>query len=148
MNKDSHSEKLVSVIIATAGRDSIYKTIKHLNLSSIIPEEIIIIIPKVYRENLDYNLITDQNIKIVETNFKGQVNQRIEGFKHSQSKYTIQLDDDCFVEESCIKRLVDHANSLSGKFSVGPIFLDKKSNLDYFRLVQHNKSLTLSLIHI
>mgnify|MGYP003690065401 FL=1 len=142
MNKDSHSEKLVSVIIATAGRDSIYKTIKHLNLSSIIPEEIIIIIPKVYRENLDYNLITDQNIKIVETNFKGQVNQRIEGFKHSQSKYTIQLDDDCFVEESCIKRLVDHANSLSGKFSVGPIFLDKKSNLDYFRLVQHNKSLT------
>lgn len=142
MNKDEKLENTISVVIATAGRDSIYKTIQHLNLSTIIPDEIIIVIPKIFKENLEYNLITDKNIKIIETDFKGQVNQRIEGFKNSKSKYTIQLDDDCFVDKNCIKNLINHANSLDGKFSIGPIFLDKKSNLDYFRLVKHNKSLT------
>ena len=51
MNIDEQHENIISVVIATAGRDSIYKTIQHLNLSTIIPDEIIIVIPKIFREN-------------------------------------------------------------------------------------------------
>ena len=86
-------KKGISVIIATLGGKSVISTVNSINNGSIIPNEILICIPKEFIENAFINLQYD-NVKIVETNEKGQVIQRIKGFNLAIYEYVLQIDDD------------------------------------------------------
>lgn len=96
------SKSKISVVIATIGDRNLIPTIKSLNSSSIKIDEIIISTP--YDVKLDLGLLkVFSNIVIHKSKFKGQVAQRIEGFKRSTNNYVLQLDDDIIVERYCIE---------------------------------------------
>jgi len=97
--------KNISVIIPTIGNRDLIPTLKSIEQSSVIVNEIIISIPNAV--NLNKNQFKSfKNIKIIKSKFKGQVAQRIEGFRVAQSDIVVQLDDDIILERDCLKLML------------------------------------------
>tara|TARA_B100001175_G_C19509224_1_gene642695 strand:- start:710 stop:1600 length:891 start_codon:yes stop_codon:yes gene_type:complete len=96
------SKSKISVVIASIGDRDLIPTIKSINSSSIKIDEIIISIPNDAKLDLELFKVFS-NIVIHKSRYKGQVAQRIEGFKISTNNYVLQLDDDIIVERYCIE---------------------------------------------
>ena len=96
------SKSNISVVIPTIGNRDLIPTINSLYSSSIKIDEIIISIP--FDVDLDIE-ITEKfsNLIIYKSRYKGQVAQRIEGFKKSINDYVLQLDDDIILEKNCLE---------------------------------------------
>lgn len=121
----------ISVVIATLGGDSLSATIAALNQGSLLPNEILICIPA---ENVDRVVhLNFNNIKILETDFRGQVSQRIWGFNHASHDIVMQLDDDISVDEFCVERLVLALKELGPKVAVAPALLDKMTGYSVYK---------------
>lgn len=121
MSNDSSKRVIksnVSVVIPTLGGDSLYKTIEKLNHGSLIPHEILICIPKEFSSRVENYPF--KNIRIILSNFKGQVGQRAEGFQKASGKYILQLDDDIIVDYQCLEILVSLKESMTGKWAISP----------------------------
>ena len=97
----------ISVVIPTIGDRDILPTINSLNNSTLIPTEIIIVSLKAKTQkhiNKKY-----KNVVFVKASKKGQVNQRIFGFKNAKNKYVVQLDSDILVNINTIELLYKEA---------------------------------------
>ena len=138
----------ISIVIATIGNRNLIPTINSLNNNTIRPDEIIICIPSNDANKFE-KLKSFSNTKIVKSKYKGQVKQRIEGFKNVKNDVVLQLDDDIILKEDCLERLI---NVLTKKRScaVSPNLYDidkKKSIYDrdqgwkrkIFNLFSHGK---------
>jgi len=123
-------------------------TINSLNKNTIRPDEIIICIPS-NDANKFQEIKSFSNVKIIISKFKGQVKQRIEGFKNVKNDIVLQLDDDIILKEDCLERLI---NVIINKenCAVSPNLYDihkKKSIYDrdqglkrkIFNLISHGK---------
>jgi hypothetical protein len=117
---------MYTVVIATLGNINLIETINQINNGILKPEEILICIPKDYVNNIK-NISCINNVKIVPTNVKGQVLQRIEGFKLVKTDYTIQLDDDIHVDENCFNILIEKLNYFGLYSAVSPTLFFKQS---------------------
>ena len=115
----------VSVVIATLGGACLNKTIESLNNSSIIPKEILICIPKDYAMNVMN--IKFFNVKIIITETKGQVTQRMEGFQKVKHPFVLQLDDDIVLDSFCLEKLLEMV-ILKNNIAVGPKIFDQLTN--------------------
>tara|TARA_B100000795_G_scaffold164042_1_gene123395 strand:+ start:10057 stop:10914 length:858 start_codon:yes stop_codon:yes gene_type:complete len=111
----------VSVVIATLGEVSLEGTIESLNNSSIVPKEILICIPVEYAKNV--KRYSYSNIKVVKTTVRGQVAQRVVGFKKATCPYVLQLDDDIILDLYCIEKLLETVVS-SKSVAAGPKLYD------------------------
>lgn len=120
----------VSVVIATLGGESLKDTIDALNLSTVIPDEILICIP--HGESKEHCPL-DDNVKIIETNDRGQVKQRIAGFKVASCDYVMQLDDDILVEKNCLKYLLEAVKLNDSKVAVAPSLIDTATNSSVYK---------------
>ena len=117
----------ISLVIATLGGDSLKKTIATVNNGTIIPTEILVVIPK---DN--YECVSDlgfANIRIITTKIKGQVLQRLEGFKESKCKFVMQMDDDINLGEDCLERMFKLLIRLGPGNAIGPYYLNPTSLL-------------------
>lgn len=114
----THDTYSLSVVIATLGGESLRGTIEQLNRGTVVPDEILVCIP----EEDAYKVATFSipNVRVIKTDQRGQVAQRIAGFHRAGGKYIMQLDDDVMVDEYCIERLVDVLASSSGNYAVSP----------------------------
>jgi glycosyltransferase involved in cell wall biosynthesis len=108
-----------SVVIPTLGGEALFRTIDFINSGSIVPNEILICIPEDFSYRVE-KLTRFHNIKIVRTKCKGQVLQRIEGFKQVINDYVVQMDDDMYVYETCLERLLEGLNKFEEKVSIAP----------------------------
>lgn len=108
-----------SVVIPTLGGDALSRTINLINSGSIVPNEVLICIPKEFTSRVD-GLSAHQNVKIIGTECKGQVVQRIEGFKQVSNEYVIQLDDDMYVYETCFERLIEGLTRFKEDVAIAP----------------------------
>tara|TARA_B100000035_G_scaffold315221_1_gene334514 strand:- start:271 stop:1134 length:864 start_codon:yes stop_codon:yes gene_type:complete len=115
----------VSVVIPTLGEIILKDTLEHLNSGSIIPDEILLCIPKGYKLNFDYSKF--DNLEVVFTEKAGQVYQRIEGFKLAKNKFVLQMDSDLFLEKYCLENLLKTIQN-NHKSCVGPKLYNLKSN--------------------
>ncbi len=132
-----------SIVIATIGSASLYDTIKSIYSSSILPSEIIVVIPKVYRSNvIEYRA---NQVKYVYVDFMGQVNQRIYGFGLTKTEFVIQLDDDIIVDYYCFDSLLQAYKGLTGRRIVGPSFFFTDGSYAYNKPSFLNKLLSLFL---
>ena len=113
----------ISIVIASLGGKTLIDTLINLNKYAEVPDEIICVIPEKMFVHHDYFL--QKNIKIIKTNFFGQVQQRVEGFKHVKNELVLQLDDDIEININDIKELMRHLNKLDDKSSIGPQFYNK-----------------------
>ena len=111
----------VSVVIPTLGGNSLRKTIENLNCGSIIPNEILICIPKEFLYRVKE--ISYENVKIISTNFKGQVAQRALGFTLVKNNYVLQLDDDIQLDTFCLQKLIETLGTQT-KVAVAPRLID------------------------
>tara|TARA_B110000027_G_scaffold131124_1_gene154912 strand:+ start:1481 stop:2341 length:861 start_codon:yes stop_codon:yes gene_type:complete len=90
----------ISVVIPSIGTRDLTQTIKFLNSSSIKIDEIIISVPN----DIEIELFQKfSNIIIHKSKYKGQVAQRIEGFKIAKNKFIVQMDDDIILEKNCLE---------------------------------------------
>ena len=121
-----------SVVIPTLGRSEITETIKSVNENSIPPNEIIIVLPKKKTIQLDTNF---DNLRIINSKTRGQVMQRLEGFKLANSEYILQLDDDVTLDKFCVeKKLNSSLFNLSLILSLGLLLED----LSLFKIIKSN----------
>lgn len=125
----------ISVIIPTVGEKTLSNVLESLNNSNIKPKEIIL---SVHNDNYD-KVISYQsvNVKILKNKTKGQVSQRIEGFKEAKNDYVLQLDSDIILEKNSIEILIENLNILGDKAAIAPVLksnriISNKSNLHLF----------------
>jgi hypothetical protein len=122
----------VTVVIPTLGDDCLDATLNALNQGTVIPEKILICIPKKFVSKvIDYSL---PNLEIVKSKEKGQVAQRALGFAAADTQYVIQLDDDIIVDSLCLETLLDTADSLGKNVAVAPSFLNAKTGKSLYKI--------------
>jgi glycosyltransferase involved in cell wall biosynthesis len=108
----------VSVVIPTIGEDSLESTILALNNGTLVPAEIIICIPK--DKSGMVNHLVSENTWVLATEVKGQVAQRIEGFKVAKHDYVLQLDCDCVIAPDGIEELIKAQKLLGRDVAISP----------------------------
>ena len=115
--------KNVSVVIPTLGGDSLHGTIEQINRGSLVPFEILICIP-----DNDVHKIKNysfSNVRVISTSVRGQVAQRAIGFFEAKGIFVMQLDDDIFIDEFCLERMVNVFFKLNDKkIAVCPVYFD------------------------
>lgn len=129
----------MSVVIATLGADCLAKTIECLNQGSVVPEEILICIPVENMDRVAY--LKFNNIRILPTNVRGQVPQRILGFNNVSHEVVMQLDDDISVDEFCVERLLETLHALGPEVAVAPALLDQESGSSVYKKSEKNRFL-------
>jgi GT2 family glycosyltransferase len=127
-------DKDISVVIPTLGGSSLKETIKYLNESTIVPYEILICIPAQYVDRVQ--TLISGNVHVVICHEKGQVNQRICGFKSAKCNYVMQLDDDILVDKNCITNLISELSNYD-KAAISPAYYNKHSN-KYFSFLSND----------
>jgi GT2 family glycosyltransferase len=126
----------VSVVIATLGGESLLDTISQLNKGSIIPREILVCIPN--KEVAMVEGIAFPNVKVLKTECRGQVTQRIEGFKNASCPYVMQLDDDMTVEHDCIKHLLSTIKLYGPNAVVAPSLVNISTSESAYKKTNRN----------
>ncbi len=134
----------ISVVIATLGGEILKNTIISINSGTIKPSEIIICIPQDCVSSLeDYD---DENVVIVKTIRRGQVFQRVTGFKKAKNDIVMQLDDDILLDKYCIENMLKALNIKGRKAVVAPsYFCDESKNSVYRQL--NNRKLLIKLYY-
>jgi hypothetical protein len=130
-----------SLVIPTLYGTELEETLIQIHQGTYIPSEIIIVIPSEFQKNID-GLKKYSNIKILGVDFRGQVRQRIFGFKHVSYDIVIQLDDDIFVDPYCFENLIETIYNSDEKIAVAPLFKfnDTRNSCytnDYKRVLLH-----------
>ena len=118
----------ISVVIPSLGEKILPDTIKSLNEGTLRPEEIIVCLTN--EADFDTNKFFFKNVKKISTKNKGQVFQRIEGFKLAKNDYVLQLDSDILVSKFCLEHLYNRIKNKKIS-SVGPKLYDLKDEI-YF----------------
>ena len=95
----------ISIVIPTLGGNRLHKTLNCLSKSTVFPNEILIVIPKQTKIELDKIGNIRKVIKFIYTSEKNQVLQRIEGFKKIKMGIVVQMDDDILVNKDCLEKL-------------------------------------------
>lgn len=99
----------ITAVIATVGEDSLSETIEKLLKGTVQPDLILVCIPKTYANRITKINKRRGRVRVIETEFQGQVAQRAFGFAQVQTTFTLQIDSDTFVEERCLEHLLFEA---------------------------------------
>ena len=118
----------ITVVIPSLGSSVLLKTIFFLNQGIIKPDKILICLPKGSFPKIG-QIKKFRNVKIIQCPEKGQVKQKIYGFKQVVTKYTLQMDDDILVSKTCLKEFLRAANSKSKKNAFGGYLKSTNNNL-------------------
>jgi hypothetical protein len=120
----SNSSK-ISVVIATLGGPTLKGTIETLNRGSIVPDEILVCLPpNEAARGLDFSF---PNVRLVQTDCRGQVRQRVIGFRQAAGDFVLQLDDDMAVDHNCIKYLLAAVSEFPD-VAVAPALVNARTN--------------------
>lgn len=122
----------ISVVIPSIGGEVLIQTIAFINSGSLVPKEIIVVVPNEYVERIPNLSLPNLHFEVV--GFKGQVAQRAHGFKIAKSDFVLQLDDDICLDHHCIEKLLDGLKSLGSGHSVGPSIFYKETNSTVYSL--------------
>ena len=135
----------LSVVIPTLGYECINETVSCLNNGPNRPKEIIIVIPEGFEVNAAFE--TYENVIILKSPLKGQVKQRIFGFKHATERYILQLDDDIWIDQNNMSNLLEVLKKLDKKSAVAPAFL-KKGTMESIYIYKNNfNSFINNIVH-
>jgi len=116
----------ITVVIATLGGESLLKTLRLINKSTILPKEILVCSPSLIAKQ-KIPIENSQNIKFLHTKKIGQVAQRAEGLLSAASPIVLQMDDDIFIEKNTIEQLLKILSSYGSKHVISPIYCDDQT---------------------
>jgi glycosyltransferase involved in cell wall biosynthesis len=115
----------ISVVIASVGGKQLFRTLDSILNSEFVPIEVVVSLPpkvKICKIKTDLTAI-----KIINSDVKGQVKQRIFGYQFCTSEFILQSDDDIYYSPLCLKKMFDALNSMGKGIVVGPILMDYSS---------------------
>lgn len=100
------TSRLISVVCASVGRDSLLPLVRGLTCSTHVGEILIILPPNVtpssdlieFCENIP-------SISILWSSYRGQVHQRVFGVRQARYEYVLFIDDDIDISRSCVDQL-------------------------------------------
>lgn len=121
--------KTYSVVIASLGEHVLTHTLNCIYKSSITPFEVIVCLPP--NKKINKKIKLKKYVRIINSDLKGQVNQRIYGFKLAVCDYVLQLDDDVLFNEDMIKYLLKFLVK-DENICCAPFFLKKNSNTSFY----------------
>ena len=118
----------ISIVIPTLGEKELIKCLKKISSGTKYPKEVLLVIPK---ENvklvINYSKFYKKiNTKVIISNKKNQVYQRILGFKKAKNKFVFQLDGDVYLEKSCLEKLFNFIKNKE-KVAVAPRYTNKEN---------------------
>ena len=122
----------ISIVIPSVGGEILVRTISHLNAGSIVPTEIIVVIPAEFSQRIPVFFSPNVHFEIVD--FKGQVAQRAYGFKLAKCNFVLQLDDDVFLDYYCIEKLLFSLKLLGPGHCVGPSIFFEETRLSVYSM--------------
>ncbi len=128
-------QKNLSIVIPSLGGSKLENTLNFINNMKIRPKETIICVPRSYKKKII--LPKRINPKIITTKIKGQVYQRLEGFKKARGKYVLQLDDDIKINNYCLNKLLEEISKKTD-ISISPLLVDKKNKYSLFDIKPKN----------
>ena len=122
------SKSNLSIVIPTLGEGILLKCLKSIYANTLLPSEIIIVIPKEYK----YRINKFKNLKLIRIIYsqsKGQVFQRNLGFMSSKCNYVMQLDSDIILSKDTIFKLLFCIRKFPGKNAIAPNLLMPINNI-------------------
>lgn len=139
INGPEHRRDPLTVVIASLGGDILKSTIEALNQGSVVPDEILVCIPKTEVHRVSH--FSFNNVVVVATDCRGQVAQRAIGFQSASYALVMQLDDDMLVDEKCVEQLIDTLKSQGPEVAVGPYMIEKSTGRSVYDRTKKNKIL-------
>ncbi|GAB2182019.1 hypothetical protein DLREEDagrD3_22420 [Denitratisoma sp. agr-D3] len=124
-------EPAISVVIATLGGPTLADTLQMLNQGSVEPAEILVCIPQ--REAQRVQGLDFANLRVLVTECRGQVAQRIQGFRAAASPLVLQLDDDMLPAPDCLQRLCQTLLAHGSSCAVAPAMVDRTTGISAYR---------------
>lgn len=138
----SNHVKDFTVVIATLGGNSLAATIQSVNSGTLVPAEILVCVPAEDAPKVSH--LAGGNIRIIKTDFRGQVAQRCAGFQRASHPLVMQLDDDMSLDKFCLERLAVTLHLLGPKAAVAPALVDVQTGQSvYKKPVKHGAVLAL-----
>jgi glycosyltransferase involved in cell wall biosynthesis len=113
----------VSVVIPTLGGEVLKETINKLNSGTLVPKEILLVVPEYIKYNIQS--FKHNNVKVIRIKKQGQVKQRAYGFKKTNYDLVLQLDDDVWLNNTCLEKLVKSILNQNDKCSIAPKIIDR-----------------------
>ncbi|MES2413919.1 MAG: hypothetical protein V4614_08970 [Pseudomonadota bacterium] len=120
----------ITVVIATLGGESLASTLVALNCGSFVPAEILICIPAEDAHKVEQ--FRSETVKILKTDCRGQVAQRLVGFRHVSTELVMQLDDDMLVDGRCLELLEDSMQQLGSCVAIAPALVDQNTGTSIY----------------
>ena len=121
----------LSIVIPTLGEAVLFKCLNSIYLNTLLPFEIIIVIPSQYKNRVN-KINKLKLVRIIYSPIKGQVFQRILGFKSCKCDYVMQLDSDIILSKDTIYKLLYSMRKFYGKNAISPnLLIPKKLNNRY-----------------
>ncbi len=117
----------LSVVIATLGGVSLHETLRRLNCGNIRPGEILVCVPKKEAGQIKIAQ-ADNNVKIVITSVRGQVAQRAVGLSVAKGRFVMQMDDDIYLENESLGRLLSSLKKRGRGNIVAPVYKNAADN--------------------
>lgn len=133
----------LSVVIATLGGKILYDTVKSINESTVVPDEILLCVPGENAHavpNFGYS-----NVSILKTPFRGQVRQRAFGFGKAKCSFIMQFDDDLIIEPDSIEIMLNNLNSLPVNSCIAPSLMVLSTGQSFYK--QPTESTTFRLYY-
>jgi len=122
------SNSNLSIVIPTLGEAVLFKCLNSIYLNTLLPFEIIIVIPSQYKNRVN-KINKLKLVRIIYSPIKGQVYQRILGFKSCKCDYVMQLDSDIILSKDTIYKLLYSMRKFYGKNAISPnLSIPKKLN--------------------
>ena len=109
----------VSVVIASLGTSVLKNTLDTLAQSDGLVAEVIVVYPRDRSLEIDGGCY-DERFRFIPFAGQGQVSQRIYGFNLVNESLTLQLDDDCIIENEYLSRLVTKMEELGNDAVLAP----------------------------
>ena len=119
----------ITAVIPTLGNQSLIETIDSLNSGSLIPDEIIVCMPK----ERDFKTVFNKNVLFIYTNYCGQVAQRVRALKEVTGELVLQLDDDIILDKRCLEFLVNSMLALNINAAISPALICKDTSISIYK---------------
>jgi glycosyltransferase involved in cell wall biosynthesis len=131
-NTKEDTDITLTVVIPTLGGEGLVETINALRNGSVIPDKILICIPKGFEKSVNH--LAGPGVEIFITKTKGQVSQRALGISASKSEYILQLDDDIHLAPQCLETLLETSIKLGSNVAVSPSFISTVSGKSLYKI--------------
>jgi len=125
------ADAAISVVIATLGGPTLVDTILALNRGRVVPDEILVCIPK--REAPRVAHLCFPNVQVVETECRGQVAQRVQGFLLAAGPLVMQMDDDMLPATDCLWVLRESLMLKGAGAAMAPVLIDRETGCSVYR---------------